>query len=246
MAREPTFADVDITAEEVKVPVGDSVMTAYRAAPAGEEARPAVVIAFEMFGLTPYVREVAERVAALGYTAIAPDFYHRCGPGNVLEDTERERGFELIGTLTRDGVVEDVQAALAFAGNPAKAGMIGLSVGGHFAYLAAARLDLAATAVFYGGWLTTTELPLGRPEPTLTLTPDIRGRLLFLTGEADHAVPAADVERIRTALAGPRHELVVYPDTPHGFFCHRRDTYRPEVADDAWRRVRELFARELG
>jgi carboxymethylenebutenolidase len=221
-------------------------MSAYRASPKSGENRPAVVVAFEMFGLTPYVREVTDRVASLGYTAIAPDFYHREGPGNILEESERSRGFELIATLTRDGVLADVRAALAFAGNPAKAGMLGLSLGGHLAYLAAARLPLAATAVFYGGWLTTTELALGKPEPTVTLTPDIRGKLLFLTGSADHAVPAADVERIGAALAEGGHELVVYPDTPHGFFCHRRDTYRPETANDAWRRVRKLFAEELG
>lgn len=246
MANEPTFADVDITTEEVKVPVGDSVMTAFRATPPQEDPGPVVVVAFEMFGLTPYVREIAERVAGLGYTAIAPDFYHRSGPGNVLDEKERERGFTLIGELTREGVLADVSAAIELAGNPATAGMLGLSVGGHLAYLAAAKLDLAATAVFYGGWLTTTELALSRPEPTVTLTPDIRGKLLFLTGGADHAVPPRDLEEIGAALSEGGHELVVYPDTPHGFFCHRRETYRPEAADDAWRRVRTLFAEELG
>jgi len=246
MAAEPTFGDVEITTEEVKVPVGDSVMTAFRAMPRCEGNRPVVVVAFEMFGLTPYVREIAERVAGLGYTAIAPDFYHRGGPGNVLDEEERERGFTLIGELTRDGVLADVSAAIAFAGSPAKAGMLGLSVGGHLAYLAAAKLDLAATAVFYGGWLTTTKLALSRPEPTLTLTPDIRGKLLFLSGDADHAVPPGDLEQIGAAMADNGHELVVYPDTPHGFFCHRRDTYRTGAADDAWRRVRMLFADELG
>src|SRR6266536_2236746 len=130
MANEPTFGDVEITAEEVKVPVGESVMTAFRATPAGQADYPAVVVAFEMFGLTPYVREIAERIASLGYTAIAPDFYHRGGPGNVLDEKERERGFTLISELTRDGVLADVRAALELAGNPAKAGMLGLSVGG--------------------------------------------------------------------------------------------------------------------
>ena len=40
--------------------------------------------------------------------------------------------------------------------------------------------------------------------------------------------------------------MVVYPDTPHGFFCDVRDTYRDPQAQDAWRRVRSLFAEELG
>jgi carboxymethylenebutenolidase len=38
---------------------------------------------------------------------------------------------------------------------------------------------------------------------------------------------------------------VVYPDTPHGFFCHRREKFREKPAEDAWNRVRELLAAEL-
>jgi carboxymethylenebutenolidase len=45
--------------------------------------------------------------------------------------------------------------------------------------------------------------------------------------------------------AGVRHEIVVYPGTPHGFMADERDTYRPDLAEDAWRRIAELFAAEL-
>ena len=119
-----------------------------------------------------------------------------------------------------------------------RVGMVGLSVGGHIAYLAATAFDLDV-AVFYGGWLPTTEIPLGRPEPTLALTPKITGRVLFLVGENDHVVPPAQQAEIAAALAdaGVRHEVVVYPGVGHGFLATD-----PAAAADAWHRVHTLLA----
>jgi carboxymethylenebutenolidase len=127
---------------------------------------------------------------------------------------------------------------------------VGFSFGGHLAYLAATEAPVRAAAVFYGGWIASDAIALGRPEPTLELTERIAGhdaRVLFLCGEQDHVVPAADRAAIGNRLekAGVRHEMVVYPDTPHGFFADTRDSYRPAAASDAWERVRELLATEL-
>jgi pimeloyl-ACP methyl ester carboxylesterase len=59
-----------------------------------------------------------------------------------------------------------------------------------------------------------------------------RGRVLYLVGDGDRAVPPDARARIESALrlADVRHEMVVYPDTPHGFFCDVRDTYREPQA----------------
>ncbi len=61
--------------------------------------------------------------------------------------------------------------------------MVGLSLGGHIAYVAATEFDLAEVAVFYGGWLPSTDIPISRPEPTLSLPPNLTGPVLFLVGE---------------------------------------------------------------
>ncbi|MCU1679299.1 MAG: dienelactone hydrolase family protein [Amycolatopsis sp.] len=242
----PELGNYEIHTENVVLDVDGEPMSAYVARPTEAGDHPGVVIAFEMFGLTSYIREVTDRVASLGYVAVAPDFYHRADPGIELKADEdgRRRGFELLDTLTRGGALADVEAAMAYTAAD-KVAMVGCSAGGHIAYLAAAELGFAATAVFYGGWLTGTELPISRPEPTLSLTPAIAGKLLYLVGDSDHAVPAEQVDRIAAALAGSRHELVVYPDTGHGFFCHQRDSYREGPAADAWRRVTDLFEAEL-
>jgi carboxymethylenebutenolidase len=224
----------------------------YLAEPTGPGPHSGVVLGMEMFGVTDYVRSVADRIAALGYTAYAPDFYRRVAPGIELEaDNEgRARGLELAGALTREQAMEDVRAAMALlrARDDATGAvaMVGMSFGGHIAYLAATQLDVATTVVFYGGWLTGTAIALSRPEPTVALTPGIAAALLYLVGDSDHAVPAADVAQIGSALGDAGvGEVVVYPDTPHGFFCEARDTYRPTEATDAWARLQRALASAL-
>lgn len=224
-------------------------MSAYTAHPAGPGPHPGVIVGHQLFGIDASVRRCADRLAAAGYLAIVPDLYHRTEPlADLPQDDEgRRRGFALMHRLTRDEVVADVGRCLEWLRGPGGAGprvgMLGVSLGGHAAFLAAARLDLAATAVLFPGWLTGTEIGLSRPGPTVGLAGDIRGRLLFLVGDRDHVVPAADVERIAGALAagGVAHEVVVYPDTPHAFFLDGTST----AAHDAWRRVLELFDGEL-
>ncbi len=232
----------------VRIPVGDGPpMGGYLARPAGPGPFPGVLVGMELFGVDGHVREVCDRLAGLGHLALAPDFHHRTAPGAELprEAAGRERGFELLHLMTRAQVLDDVRAALAYLGTAGHGpfGMVGLSLGGHLAYLAATEFDLAAVAVLYGGWLPTTDIPVSRPEPTLSLTPGIRGRLLYLVGEQDHVIPPEQQRQIAGALheAGVEHEFIAYPDTGHGFLGGGGP-----AAADAWRRIEALLAGALG
>ncbi len=245
-------ARADILTHTEQVPLGNGPpMSAYVAQPAEDQARSAVIVAGELFGVSAHVRDVCERLAQLGYLALAPDLYHRTAPRIELahDAAGRERGFELLRQMTRDEVIDDVRAAIEHvrARGVDRVGMVGLSVGGHVAYLAATALDLAAVAVLYGGWIPTTDIPLSRPEPTLTRTRAISARMLILVGENDHIVPRVQRQAIGDALrtAGVRHELIEYPGAPHGFLCDRRDSYDAAAAEDAWRRIETLLADEL-
>ena len=241
----------ELTADWVDLP-GDGDVRGYRVEPTGRGPHPGVVVGHQLFGVDSAVRGFAGRLAGLGYTVVVPDLYHRAAPGiELVADAEgRRRGLELLHGLRRDDVVRDVEAAvrhLRESGAGPTVGMVGLSMGGHVAYLAAARLDLAATVAFFPGWLTGVEIGLSRPEPTLALTPGIHGRLLFLVGDADRVVPEADRKLIADALrhAGVDHEIVVYPDTPHAFLLEGAETYRAAAAEDAWRRMAAFLAGSL-
>ena len=155
----------------------------------------------------------------------------------------------MLDTLDRSNVVADVAAAMAYlrtdlseAEGIDRISMLGFSVGGHIAYLAATQLDLAGTAVLYGGWLASTAIGLSRPEPTLSLTPGIAehgGTILYLVGNEDAVISATDRAAIIEALteAGVPHELVSYPDTAHAFFWEGADSFNAAARDDAWQRV---------
>lgn len=236
-----------VTKERVAIPLPDGPpMGGYLARPDGPGDHPGVVVAMELFGVDAHVRDVCDELAARGFTALAPDFYHRIEPGVECPRTEagRAHGFELLPQLTRDGVLTDAGAALnhlrTLGAEPV--GMVGLSLGGHLAYLAATGHRIPVTVVFYGGWLTGTEIAVSRPEPTLALTPKIAGRLIYIVGENDHVVTPAHREEIAAALAeaGDRHRFVVQPGEGHSFLGSS-----PEAAEQALGLVESLFREEL-
>jgi carboxymethylenebutenolidase len=238
------------TNERIELPVADgTTLSGYLARPGGP-ARTAVIVAHELFGVNPDIRGVADRLAAAGHLALAPEFYHRdMAPGRWLERTDagRAEGFRLLHRLTRDQALADVSAALAWLdGQPGieRTALIGFSAGGHLAYLAACRLPVSRTAVLYGGWLPSTSIPLSQPTPTLELTPGLTGRLLYLVGGDDALIDAAQREEIGAALdrAGVDHELVVYPEVQHAFFWPGTAAYDPVAAGDAWARLVRLLA----
>ncbi|GAA1355291.1 dienelactone hydrolase family protein [Streptomyces beijiangensis] len=228
-------------------------MDAFVARPDAPGSHPGVILAPELFGLDDNIKETAHRLAALGFTVVAPDFHHRTQPRAALAGDEagRKRGFELLTLLTREGVLADVEATMRhlreYEGAGGRIGMVGFSAGGHMAYLSAARLPLLATAVIYPGWLTVTDIPLSTPEPTLTLTPGITGRLLFVVGDEDHVISQAQRGEIERELkaSGVRHDFVVYPGAGHPFLFEGRETYDADAAADTWRRVEELLRDEL-
>ncbi|SEM15397.1 dienelactone hydrolase family protein [Streptacidiphilus jiangxiensis] len=245
MTSEDTTAVTAITTDRIEMPVpGGSPMGGYLARPTGPGEHPGVIVAMELFGVDAHVRGICDDLARRGFTALAPDFYHRVQPGADLphDASGRTRGFELLPQLTRTDVLADVSAALAAldARGVRLAGMLGLSAGGHLTYLAATALDIPNAVVCYGGWLTgNPDLQVTGPEPTLSFTPRISGRLLYLVGADDHVIGPEEQREIAAALeaAGPRHAFVAYPGAGHSFL---RDE-SPAAADaheriEAWLR----------
>ena len=239
------------TSETIEIAVEDgTTMHAYCARPATGQAATGVIVAHELFAVNPDIRGVADDLATAGYLAIAPEFYHRdAPPGRWLErgDAGREEGFRYLGRLTRQQALDDTAAVMGWlTAQPGidRVAMIGFSAGGHLSYLAACRLPISRTAVLYGGWLPVTDIPMSQPVPTLELTPGITGRLLYLVGEADTLIDAAQVGQIRGALeaAGTDHEVVSYPGVGHAFFWPGTPPYNQRAREDAWSRITTLLA----
>ena len=135
---------------------------AYVAEPSGAP-RGAVVVLQEIFGVNSHIREVVDGYAAAGYLAVAPATFHRVKPGVELGYTEADMkaGFELktaVEALPAPGVLQDIQAAIDYAGKAGKVGIVGYCWGGLLTWRAACELEgLSAAAPYYGGGMTSPE-----------------------------------------------------------------------------------------
>ncbi|MEM9771598.1 MAG: dienelactone hydrolase family protein [Cyanobacteria bacterium P01_D01_bin.73] len=227
---------------------------AYAAIPeaAAGETFSTVVVIQEIFGVNAHIRDVTERVAKLGYVAIAPAIYQR-------QIKNFERGYDADAVVegrkykeqTRaDELLRDVHAAMDYGrslpqGKAGPCGSIGFCFGGHVVYLAATLPDMAATASFYGAGITTW-CP-GEAGATVDRTGEIKGRLCGFFGTADGLIPSDHVDTIKDALVenGVDHTLHLYDGADHGFFCDRRGSYNAQAAADAWGHVVALFGDRL-
>ena len=88
-------------------------MPAYVARPATGGPSPGVLVIQEAFGLNAHIKDVAGRVAAQGYVALAPDLFYRGGKGRTAGYDQLPKALELMGALRDDEIVADVASAIA-------------------------------------------------------------------------------------------------------------------------------------
>jgi carboxymethylenebutenolidase len=232
----------------VQVQNGDLVIASYLAQPTQPGPFPGIIVIQEIFGVNAHIREVTERIARLGYVAIAPAIYQRTAPGfevgYTAEGTTEGRQYKNLTTAAE--LLSDVQAAIDYLKGLETVqsehfGCIGFCFGGHVVYLAATLPDMQATASFYGAGIAT--LTPGGSEPTIHRTPAIKGTVYAFFGTDDPLIPNSEVDQIEAALKATddRHRVFRYDGAGHGFFCDQRDDYRPAAAQEAWQHVQTLF-----
>ncbi len=208
-------------------------LDAWRADPAGA-ARGGIVVVQEIFGVNVHIRDICERLAAEGYTAIAPAVFDRAETGVELgyDDDGIARGRELRGMIEWDDTVADIAAAVDVMKAEGKVGVVGFCWGGSLAWLAACRLGVDAAVGYYGGQI----IDFTDEQPTCPV--------LLHFGETDGSIPLADVEAIKATHTGvPVH---VYEGAGHGFNCDRRASFDAASATTAWDLTLSLFAEHVG
>lgn len=236
-----------LTAGEVKIPVKDGTVPAYRAAPDKGGPFPTVLVVQEIFGVHEHIKDVCRRLAKLGYLAVAPELYARQGDVSKLE---RDDIMKVVAKVPDAQVMGDLDATVAWAkkdgnGDTSKLGITGFCWGGRIVWLYAAHSkDLKAGVAWYGrlsGAGKATEL---QPKYPIDLAKDIKAPVLGLYGEEDAGIPVKDVEAMREALkkaGNTASEIVLYPKAPHAFFADYRPSYRKEPAEDGWKRLQAWF-----
>jgi carboxymethylenebutenolidase len=198
-----------------------------------KDARHALVVVQEIFGVNSHMRHACAELAAAGYAVIAPALFDRAERGVELGYTAEDvaRGRDLRAKVPDAGVVADVEAsAVALAGKTL--GVIGYCWGGTVAWWGATRSKQFKAAIgWYGGGIAGTR----------TEVPHCPVQLHF--GEKDSGIPLSDVEAIRAAQPGV--EIFVYPGAQHGFGCNDRASYSAPDAKLAQERSLAFFAKHL-
>lgn len=217
-------------------PKGSGAMRGYLARPAAAQGkRPAVVVIHENRGLSPYIEDVARRLALEGYVAFAPDALTPVGgyPG------DEDRARDLFAKLDATKRTEDFAAAVDFVKlHPdfsGKVGAVGFCLGGTAVNTIATRFpDLAAAVPYYGS----------QPKPEDAAR--IRSPMMLHYASEDHRItdgwPA--FEKVLKAHH-VEHHAYVYPNTQHGFHNDTTPRYDEAAAKLSWRRTLDFFHRHL-
>ncbi len=226
-------------------PAASRDLGAYLALPHGVGPWPGVVVIMDLLGLTDDIRQQADRLAAAGYIAFAPDLYSGRGLKCVLATLKSARSGS-------GEAFEDIEAArqwlLAREDCSGQVGVIGFCIGGGFALLSAPRYGFDAASVNYG------EVPAEAAQELAGACP-----IVASYGRRDRTLRGR-AARLEDALQtlGVQHDVKEYPDAGHSFL-NRFDMgapvgllfwvvgfrYHHPSAEDAWRRILTFFDQHL-
>ena len=229
--------DARITGDTVTIREGNPPLNGYLVRPAGAAGRlPAVVVVHENRGLNPHTQDVARRLAADGFMALAVDFLSPAGGTPTDEDKARD----MIGTLDAGKVVSDAEAAVAWLkarpDSNGKVGMVGFCWGGGVVgRTAAADPDLDAGVVFYG------------MAPATDTVANIKAPLLLHYAGLDDRINAS-VPAFEEALkqGGKTYTLYRYEGVNHAFNNDTSEArYDEAAAKLAWQRTVDFFKANL-
>lgn len=208
----------------------DGTIPAYVARPA-RIAKAAIVVIPEIFGVNPGIRQKADKWAAAGYLAVAPDIFWRFAPGVELNpdvEAELHQAFGYFQQYDAADGVYDIESTIKWirgSEGVSKVGCAGYCLGGRLAYMAAARTDIDASVGYYGVMI----------DQMLDEAHHIARPLMLHIPTADHFVLPAAQAAIHAGLDDhPRVTLHDYPGLDHGFAAEmgdRRDEVGAELAD---------------
>jgi carboxymethylenebutenolidase len=239
----------DLQTETVTLPVSDGTeMHAYVARPAGGGTGLGLMVFQEAFGVNAHIRDVAERFARAGYTAIAPALFHRTAPDFEGSYTDFSAVMPHMQALTDEGQSADIQAAYQWLtsgdGGQARAvGSIGYCMGGRSSFLADTLVPVQASVSYYGGGIA----PSGRFPDLLGRAADLHAPILLVWGGKDSHIPPEQTRAVEDALiaAGKPYASITFSEADHGFFCDVRAAYNPEASHQAWALTLAFFEMHL-
>jgi carboxymethylenebutenolidase len=240
---------------QIEIPTNDGRMNTFICHPERSGPHPVIIFFMDAPGIREELRDMARRLATVGYYVLLPNLYYRSnveelGPyiGEAYAAT-REKLMALMGTIDIPMVMDDTDALLAFAGKDGAAstgpmGCVGYCMSGRYAINAAMRhrAQVRAAASIYG-----TALVSDRHDSPHLAMQRTDARLYFGCAETDHYAPMEIIEKLRAEVdhEGVHAEVEIYPGTQHGFAFPQRPAYNKAAAERHWERLFALFGDAL-
>ena len=154
---------------------------------------------------------------------------------------------KVVSKVPDEQVLADLDASVAWAehsgaGDVTKLAITGFCWGGRIVWLYAAHNPRLKAGVAWYGRLDSQRDSLHPTQP-IDLAGELKAPVLGLYGGADQGIPNELVANMQAKLkqANSPSEIVLYPDTPHGFYADYRPSYRKQQAEDGWARMRTWF-----
>ena len=218
--------------ESISFDTANGPSSAYVAMP-DSDSKKAVIVVQEWWGLNDHIKDIANRYAAEGFIAIAPDLYR----GRVAKDSSEAS--EMMHALQIDDGIDTIKNAIdaaALSYDLTHFGITGYCMGGTFALRAACELEgLSAAAPFYGDI------------PEEEVLKKLRIPTIFISGTRDGWITPEKVAGLEDATS--RFELPLQSikyDADHAFFNDTRpEVYNETAAKDAWATVVGFFDQHL-
>jgi carboxymethylenebutenolidase len=225
--------------QNVEFPSNGSSGQGYLAVPESGSG-PGVIVIQEWWGLVPHIVEVADRLAAEGFVALAPDLYRG------ESTTEPDEAGKLMMALNLERAAKDMSGAVTYlldheAVTSSKVGVVGFCMGGGLALVLACNEGdrIGACVPFYG------VIPWPDAQPDWSqLTAPVQGHF----AENDGMFGPEAVSQLQQTLddLGKQAELIVYPGVDHAFFNDTRpEVYDAEASELAWNRTLGFFRAQL-
>jgi len=229
---------MEIRTHHVSLAVNDGTsMRAYVSQPASSAAVYGLILCQEAFGVNAHIRALAERFAREGYLVIAPELFHRTGPGFEGKYDDFGPVMEHYKALKDSHLEADAKAAYDWlrsngAGGDTSIAAIGYCLGGRVAFQAALTLPIACGVSYYGGGIAPNQMNAG----VLNRASELKAPMLFFWGGKDQHIDTTQVNAVVDTLREAKKDYtnVVFSEADHGFFCDARPSYNKVAASEAW------------
>ena len=244
-AQTITTSSDGLTAGEVKIPVKDGEIPAYRAMPATGKNFPVALVVQEIFGVHEHIKDICRRFAKAGYLAVAPEMYARQGDVSSISNIQ-EIISRVVSKVPDAQVMSDLDSTVVWAakngGNTNKLGITGFCWGGRIVWMYAAHYPRLKAGVAWYGRLVGDKNEM-TPNYPVDVAANLKAPVLGLYGEKDGGIPPDTVEKMRAALkaANKKGEIIVYPGAQHAFNADYRPSYSKKDAEDGWARLLKFF-----